>query len=206
MSRAVQPGAHHRGEPDRARTDDGDDVAGSDLAVQDADLVAGREDVGEHQDLFVRHARGHLVGGGVGERNAHVLGLRPVDLVTEDPTAATQALSVAAFAAVTAGAAGGDARDEHAVADLHVLHARADGLDRTDRLVAEDPAVGHGGDIALQDVKVGAADGDGIDTDDRVGVVDDDGHRNLFPCLLTGTVVHDCTHRHLLCVGFSIRT
>ena len=39
------------------------------------------------------------------------------------------------------------------------LDARADRLDRADGLVAEDPAVGHRGHVALEDVQVGAADG-----------------------------------------------
>ena len=77
-------------------------------------------------------------------------------------------------------------------------------LDGADRFVAEDAPVGHRGDVTLQDVQVGSADGDGVDADDRVGVVDNDGHRNLFPCFLAGTVVHECTHRHLLCVGFCV--
>ena len=42
---AVEPGVHHGGKADRAGTDDGDDVAGTDLPIEDADLVAGGEDV-----------------------------------------------------------------------------------------------------------------------------------------------------------------
>ena len=43
-------------------------------------------------------------------------------------------------------------------------------VDGADRLVAEDPAVGHRGHVALEDVQVGAADRDGVDPDDGVGV------------------------------------
>ena len=50
VRRAVQPRAHHRRETDRAGADDGDDIARTDLAVEDANFVSGREDVGEHQD------------------------------------------------------------------------------------------------------------------------------------------------------------
>ena len=150
------------------------------------------------------HARGYGVGRGVGERNADVLGLGSVDLVTEDPTAAAEALAVAALAAVAARAARGDARDEYVVADFDVLHAGADRLDGADGLVTDDPPIGHRGDVTLQDVQVGAADGDRIDSDDGVGVVDDDRLRDFFPRLLAGTVVHDCAHRKLLCFGFSL--
>ena len=168
---AEEPGAHDGGEADRAGADDGDDVAGLHGAVEHADLVAGRQDVGEHQDLLVGDAGGHRVGRGVGERDPHVLGLGAVDRVAEDPAAAAEALAVAALPAEAAGAAGGDARDEHPVADLDVLHAGADRLDGADGLVAEDAPVGHGRDVALQDVQVGAADRDGVDPHDGVGVV-----------------------------------
>ena len=113
-----EAGAHDRRQPDRAGTDDGDHVAGLDLTVEHADLVAGGQDVGEHQQLFVGDAVGSEVGGGVGERHAYVLGLGAVDLVAEDPAAAAEALPVHAFAAVAARPAGRDARHQHPVADL----------------------------------------------------------------------------------------
>ena len=59
--------------------DDGDDVAGLDHAVEHADLVAGRQDVGEHQNVLVGDAGGHRVRRRVGERDPHVLGLGAVD-------------------------------------------------------------------------------------------------------------------------------
>ena len=49
VARAVEPGAHDGRQADRAGADDGDDVAGLDVAVEHADLVAGGQDVGEHQ-------------------------------------------------------------------------------------------------------------------------------------------------------------
>ena len=141
---AEEPGAHDGGQPDRPGAHDRDDVARAHVPVEDADLVAGGQDVGEHQQLLVGHAVGSEVGGGVGERHPDLLGLRAVDQVAEDPAAAAEALAVAALPAEAAGAAGGDAGHEHAVADLAVLHAGADRLDGADRLVAEDAAVGHG--------------------------------------------------------------
>ena len=163
---AEQPGAHDRREPDRAGADDGDDVAGSDLSVEDADLVAGREDVGEHEDLLVVDTGRDRIRRGVGEGHADVLGLGAVDLVTEDPAAAAEALAVAALPAVAAGPACGDARDEHAVADLDVLHSGAYGFDGADGFVAEDAPVGDGGDVALEDVEVGPADRHRVDSYD----------------------------------------
>ena len=139
-------------------------------------------------------AGGHLVGRRVGERDPHVLGLGAVDLVAEDPAAAAEALAVAALPAEAARAARRDARDEHPVADLDRLDAGADCLDRADRLVAEDPAVGHRRDVALEDVQIGAADGDGVDADDGVGVARDRGLRDLLPGLLAGSVIHERLH------------
>ena len=169
-------------EADRSGADDGDDVAGLDVAVEDADLVAGRQDVGQHQDRFVADAGRDRVGRQVGERHADELGLGAVDLVAEDPAATTEALTGVAVAAVLAGPACGDARDEHAVADLDAADAVADGLDGADGLVAEDAAVGHRGHVALEDVQVGAADRGGVDPHDRVGAVDDHRVGDLFPC------------------------
>lgn len=64
----------------------------------------------------------------------------------------------------------GDARDEHAVADLDVLHAVADWLNRADRLVPESSSGRHFGDVTLDDVKAGARDGHRVDSDCGVGV------------------------------------
>ena len=61
---------------------------GSTRAVQDADLVGRREDVGEEQHLLVGEPLRHLVDRGVGERHAGELGLEAVDQVAEDPAAA----------------------------------------------------------------------------------------------------------------------
>ena len=181
--RAVQPRADDRGEPDRAGADDGDDVARADLTVEHADLVAGRQDVGQHQHRFVADAGRDRVGRQIGERDPHELGLRAVDLVAEDPAAAAEALAGVALPAVLARAARRDARHEHAVADLHTARAVADRHDRADRLVAEDATVGHRRHVALHDVQIGAADRRRLDPHDRVGAVDDHRIGDLFPCL-----------------------
>ena len=53
--------------------------------------------------LFVADPGGHVVGGEVGERHSHHLGLRAVDEVPQDPPAAAEALLVMALAALGAG-------------------------------------------------------------------------------------------------------
>ena len=58
--------------------------------------------------------------------------------------------------------------------------------DGADRLVAEDPARGDLGDVALQDVKVRPADGGRVDPDDGVAVVLDRGVRHVLPALRPG--------------------
>ncbi len=167
---AEQPGAGDRRQADRAGADDGDDVARPDLAVEDADLVGGGQDVGQHEQFLVADPGRHRIGRVVGERDADVLGLGAVDLVAEDPATAAGALPVAGLAAEPARAAGADAGHQHPIADRQVLHGRADLGDRADGLVADDAAVDHRRQVALEDVQVGAADRGRVDPHDRVGV------------------------------------
>src|SRR5580700_6584096 len=198
VARAEQLRAGDRGQADRARADYGDEITRADVAVEHADLVAGGEDIGQHEGLLVAEAAGYAVGGGVGERDADVLGLGAIDLVAEDPAAGAQALPVAAFAAEPAGPAGADAGDQRAVTARQRVHAVTDLDDRPDGLVAEDPALVHRGHVALEDVQVGTADGGRVDPHDGVVIADDLWVRYLFPGLLTGTVVNDGSHDCLL--------
>ena len=71
---AQQVGAPDRELPDRAAAPDRDDVAGLDAAVLGRH-VAGREDVGQEQDLLVAQAVRDLDRPDVGERHADVLRL-----------------------------------------------------------------------------------------------------------------------------------
>ena len=100
----AQACGHDRGKADRARADDRDRVARLDLAVEDADLVRGREDVREEEHLLVRQLLGDLVDRRLRERDAGVLCLEAVDQVAEDPAAAAGALAVMALTAVAAAA------------------------------------------------------------------------------------------------------
>ena len=89
-----------------------------------------------------------------------------------------------AAAAVGAYAARADAGDDDAVADREVAHRRADLEDGADALVPEDPALGHSGHVALEDVQVGAADRGRVDPDDGVGGIDELGVGDLVPALV----------------------
>src|SRR5580693_4561870 len=198
VARAEQLRAGDRGQADRARADYGDEITRADVAVEHADLVAGGQDIGQHKGLLVAEAAGNRVGGGVGERHADVLGLGAVDLVAEDPAAGAQALPVAAFAAEPAGPAGADAGDQHAVTVRQRPHAGAGLDDGPDGLVAEDPALADRGDIALENVQVGTADGGRVDPDDDIVIAGDLWVWYLFPGLLARTVVNDGSHDCLL--------
>ena len=117
MARTVQARAHDRRQADGADPDNGNDVPGRHPPVEHADLVTSWKDVGDHQNLLVGHSLGHRVGRGVGEGHAHVLGLRAVYEVAENPTAAREALAVTALTAKSARAARGNARHKHAIAE-----------------------------------------------------------------------------------------
>ena len=74
----------------------------------------------------------------------------------------------------------------YAIARADPLNARTDLLDDTDGFMTEDPPIGDGRHITLEDVKVSPTDGHGIHADDGVGVLDDRGVRDLFPALVSG--------------------
>ena len=205
VARAEEAGAHDRGEADRTGTDDGDDVARLDAAVEHTHFVPCRQDVGEHQQLLVRHPIGSRVRRRVGERYADEFGLRAVDLVTEYPTAAADALAVATLPAEPARAACGDTRDEDLVARLDVLDGCSDFLDGSDRLMAQDAPVGHGWHVALEDVQIRSADRDGVDADDRIGVGLERWLGHFLPSLLTWAVVHESLHGNTSIVGHLIQ-
>ncbi len=71
--------------------------------------------------------------------------------------------------------------------------------------MAEHTSVGDGGDVAFEDVEIGAADRGRVDTDDRVGVVDDHRVGRLLPCLVAGAMVNERLHDGFLWSERSIR-
>ena len=141
------------------------------VAVEHADLEPGEQDVGQEQHLLVAEPLGDLVEAVVGERDAGQLGLGAVDQVAEDPAAAALALPVHPLAAVEAAPAGPDTGRPG--------RGRPGGRSRpaspvsTTVPTASWPRVRllAGGHVALEDVQVGAADGGGVDLDDRVAGV-----------------------------------
>ena len=198
---------HDRGEPDRARADDRDGVARLDAAVENADLVRGRQDVGEEEHLLVAQVVRHLVDGRVGERHPGELGLQAVDQMAEDPAPAAAAEAVVASLQKR--------QRPHDV--MHETSTRspahdgcdrgADLDDRADGLVAEDRARLHLGHVALEDVQVRAADRGRVDADDRVRRLEDGRVGNGFPRPLSRAVIHECFHFDLRvsCLGGSPR-
>jgi hypothetical protein len=194
LARRQQPGGQHRGQADRPRADDRDDVTRAHPAVEHAHLIRGREDVGEEQHLLVAGGLGQLVERGVGERRARVLGLQPVDRVPENPAPSAEALPVVGLLAEAASPAGADARHQHAVARCDRGHAGADLFDGADSLVPEDGTRGGLRDIALEDVQVGAADRRGVDPHDGVGRIQDGRIRDGVPGALAGTVIDEGLH------------
>ncbi len=193
-ARRVELGGHDRREPDRARADDGDGVPRLDVPAEHTDLVRGREDVREEDHLVVREAFRHLVHRRVGERHPRVLGLKTVDQVAEDPAASTAAEAIPRLLAEAAAAARGDAGDQDAVAGFERRDRTSHVDDGPDRLVTQDPAGLDLGDVALEDVQVGAADGRGVDPDECVRRLQDRRVGNGLPGPLSGTVIDERLH------------
>jgi hypothetical protein len=133
--------------------------------------------------------------GRVGERHPDELGLCPVDSVAEDPAPASKTLAIAALAAEAARPAGGDARDQHLVAGGDRLDPGTNLFDGPHRLVTENPPFLHRRHVTFEYVEVGAADGDGVDTHDGIGVVDDHRLGDLVPGLLGRSVIDHGSHR-----------
>ena len=72
-------------------------------------------------------------------RNADVLGLGAVNLISKNPTAGF-ALRGHLLAAVMAGSAAGDAGDDYHLADGQVRNSGAESLDDADTFMADDAA------------------------------------------------------------------
>ena len=171
------------------------------LPIQHPALQPRRQDIAQHDQRALGRPRRYVVQTGGRVRDAHVLGLAPVDRVSEHP-AAGRAVRTHAAAAVDAGGADGDAGDEDAVAGLEAADAGAEVLDDADAFVAEDGAGDAGGDVAFEDVHVGAADGCFFDLDDRVGGVFEGGARALFQSYLANAFVDECFHGGCGCGGY----
>jgi hypothetical protein len=78
------------------------------------------------------------------------------------------------------------------VADLEILHGRADFLDDAGELVAEDRAHARVRDEAVVEVEVGTADAGPGDAHDGVIGMFDDRFRHLFRADLVGAAIARC--------------
>ena len=172
---------------------------GCNPSVLHADLEAGRQDVREQDALGVGHAFGDLVHRVLGEGDPNVFGLGPIDHVAEDPPDPGHALrvetvAVEALTTVRAFPTRTDARDDDPVADGQLGDSFAHLGDHADPLVAQDAADFHLGDVTLENVEVGAADGRGDHLHDHVGRLLDLRIGHFLPGLLARTLVDQCLH------------
>ncbi|HJZ38582.1 MAG TPA: hypothetical protein VJ204_20090 [Solirubrobacterales bacterium] len=134
-------------------------------------MEAGGEDVADEEHLLVLQRVGDHGGRAVGEGDAEALGVAAAEAAPARAGAEDAAAAAAlrrADAATVADAAGDDRGADDAVAGDEGAHRLADLLDHADVLVAADE-VGLGGDHAVAEVDVAAADRRRGDADDDVG-------------------------------------
>ena len=77
---------------------------------------------------------------------------------------------------------------------MDVPHRVTDGVDRPDRLVADDAPSGHLWQVPFQYVKVTTAQGCGVHAHDRVGGIDHCRVGHVVPALVVRSVIHECFH------------
>ncbi|EST39743.1 hypothetical protein N566_00395 [Streptomycetaceae bacterium MP113-05] len=118
--------------------------------------------------------------------------------MAKDPSAAVPALPVGRGTAIATASAGADARDENAVTRADGTHGLTGFDDLPHSLVTQNRARLYVGDVAFQDVQVGTADGDGVDSDDHIGGILQSGVLHILPVGPAGTVVHVRFHAHVL--------
>lgn len=193
LCRGIKLSGKKRGQTDRSGSDDRDSASGLNLAIENATLEAGRQNVAEHyQRLFVRAGR-YGIEAVVCVRNSDKFGLGAVYRIAENP-AAGRAVRIHLLSAIDAFAAGADAGNKHAVAGLEYRDGAADLVDNSDALMAQDAAGLAARQIALEDMKVGATDGRFDDLDDcvcrrsdlRLGAI----HKSLLPDSLVDQGFH----------------
>jgi hypothetical protein len=193
LGRGIELRGEEGREADGSGAHDRHDVSRLHPPVEDPAFESGGEDVAEHGvRLGVRPGR-ERVEARVGVRNADVLGLGPVDEVSEDP-AAVRAVRVHPLPAGPALPAGGDAGDDDFVALVKIRDGASDFLDDADALVPEDSSVRDRGEVALENVEVGAADRRGRDPHDRVRRFPDGRPRLVFPGATARAVIDERFH------------
>ena len=164
------------------------------MPVQHAALKASRQNVAKHHEGFFVSTRRKAVETAIGVRDAHVLGLSSVEGVAQNP-AAVATVGIHAFSAEIALQAGSDARDDDLFSNMKLRHSRSDLLDYANSFVTENAAVGHGGEISLQNVEIGSAYRRSGHPDNGIACVLDCGARLVLPLSLAGTVIDQRFHR-----------
>ena len=146
-------------------------------------VVGGGQVVGEKDRRLVRDGVGKRREHGIGVRNADELGLGAVETgvdagVAEERSA--RALGNAAGTARGARPVGDEAHVHDAIAGSDVRHVRADLDDLACKLVPHDRPVLEAGDMTVERSEIGAADGRGVHSDDRVRRREEHGIRDVL--------------------------
>ena len=199
VRRCIKTGREQRREADGTRADDGDGVAGLHAAIQHAAFIAGGQDVTEHDHGLLISVRRDGVQARICPRDAHMLCLRAVNGVAENP-AAVLAVRAHATAAKFAFSAGGDAGDDHAVTHMKAGDAAANLFDDAGALVAEDATFGDAGHVSFEDVQIRAADGGLRDANDGIRRILQGGLWHVLEAFRAGAVVNECFH-----IGINVR-
>src|SRR5690606_12604118 len=191
--RRVKLGREKHAHADGASAHDRHGVTRFDGTVLHADFVTRRQDVAQHDKRFFIRAFGNFVQAVVGVGDAHILGLRAVDQVAENP-AAIFAMRVHLLLAVFALAARGHAGNQNTIALLEIADPFSDFFDHADPFMPQDATGRHRRNVALQNMQVGPADGGACDADDGIGRRLDGGYRDFLQGAFAGTAIDDGFH------------
>ena len=189
--------ALQRHDADRPEAHDDHGRSGPDVGALRSQ-VAGREDVGQQDSLFVGDTLGDGEREEVGERDGHGLGLptREVGNGAEGRRLVVEAHVRLAGQARTADAAPDDARHEHAIAQLEAAHLRAGFGHRPDGLMAEpDPA--SGGCVVVQ-VQIGTTDRGALHRDDDALGPGEHGVGDVVDADRARSIEDGCSHSRTL--------
>ena len=146
------------GKADGASADNGDADSGVlHLAVEDTAFKPGRQDVAQQHQRFLVYTLRQEMQAGVGMGNADILGLGPVNGIAQNPTAAG-AMRIHAATTIVAFSAGRNAGNQHMIARLEARAGGAGAVDNADAFMAQNPPRCTAGNVALQNMKIGAAD------------------------------------------------
>ena len=164
----IEAGCEQRGEPDRPAADNSHGTTRLHFPIEHTALEARRQDIAQHHERLFVGTVGNAVKTGVRMRDPDEFGLRAVDLVAENPSAA-HAMGIHLLAAIFALPTRADARDQDALSRLERGHAWAYLVDDARAFMAENAPRLAGCDVALENVQVRAADRRLVDLDDGVG-------------------------------------